>query len=120
IVCHVYPGGHKINFYALNPGNDKARNTAELLNTLHQGRKGDQDSIQKVKQLRSLIRKKCQKVQDNICDWLHAEKIGDEQEAKRRKEELKKLLSRKAAFTMIVRSMSVVKRCCLPPTEFFD
>lgn len=118
IVCHVYPGGHKVDFYALNPGNDKARNTVELLNTLHQGRKGDEDSIQKVKQLRSLIRKKCQKVQDTVCEWLNAERIGDRAEIVLKTEELKKLLSRKAAFTMVVRSMSVVKR--FVPPEFLD
>ena len=118
IICRVSFGGGNVQFYALDGNNDKARNTAELLNLLHQGRKNDEDSKRKVKQLRILIRKKCEKVVNTICEWLHAEKVSDKSKALLMQEELKRLLSRKSSFTMIVRSLNVVKQCV--PPEFLD
>ncbi len=118
IICRVSFGGSNVQFFALNGNNDKARNTVELLNLLHQGRENDEDSKRKVKQLRSLIRKKCEKVVNTVCQWLHAEKVSDKPKALLMQEELKRLLSRKSSFTMIVRSLNVVKQCV--PPEFLD
>lgn len=118
IVCRVSFGGTNVQFHPVAANHDKARNTADLLNLLHQGRKDDEDSKQKVKQLRNLIRKKCEKVYKAICEWLHAEKVGDKPKALLMREELQRLLSRKASFTMVVRSLDAVKQ--FVPREFLD
>ncbi|MFN0049822.1 MAG: hypothetical protein ACKVOU_11930 [Cytophagales bacterium] len=92
----------EITFKAKNPINTKSKNTVILLMTLHNGRENE-DSKMKAKNLQALINEKSIQVSELITNW----KRDKSNEAINRK--LKEMLSRKSAFTMLLRSMSIVR-----------
>lgn len=118
ICCRIPFGGGKPRFYAVYEGNAKAKNTAHLLNLLHQGRENDLDSRKKAEALRHIIRKRCELVLKKILEWQNAQLKGDQHEIFRKQQHLKVLLSRKSSFTMVVRSLDAVKQ--FVPREFLD
>jgi len=101
-------------FDPLDYSNIKAKNTAELLFKIHNG--VDNNSKHKSAELRLLISKKAEKVKDLIMEWqYHPIGTSDKVRAER---ELKNILSRKSDFTMLLRSLSSVRKYI--PKEFLD
>lgn len=105
--------GGESAFKALNGNNLKAVNTATLLDKIHNG--SNQESTKKTADLRHLIAKKEREVLNTIIQWLGA---SDEQDKFEAETKLKKLLSRRASFTMLMRSLKAVRRH-IPP-DFLD
>lgn len=111
-------GGVGADFIASNNQNIKAKNTANLLNYIHNGNENDENTIKKTAELRGLIYEKHEKVRDLITDWLDAKSKNDKIREMQNKEQIKKLLSRKESFTMLIRSSPYVKKYV--PIEFLD
>ncbi len=101
-------------FDPLDNSNIKAKNTASLLDKVHNGL--DFDSKQKTAELRLLITKKAEDVKEAIMAWLHVR--GDLQEEIRASRKIKNLLSRKSDFTMLLRSLDCVRKYV--PADFLD
>jgi hypothetical protein len=112
ILCVVLFGG-EASFGAQNDNNIKAVNTAKLLDKIHNG--SDEESKRKTANLRHLIAKKQYEVLNTIIEWQGA---LDDQSKFEAKTKLKKLLSRKSSFTMLMRSLSAVRKHI--PAEFLD
>ncbi len=108
--------GGQVFFDPLNETNIKAKNTASLLNKVHNGT--DKDSKKKAKTLQLLIDQKLHEVIDLIVEWLAAGKNGRTEEEVRLSRSIKNLLSKKAHFTMLLRSHKYVKKH-IPP-DFLD
>jgi hypothetical protein len=106
----------KCYFSAKNPSNQKALNTANLLDRIHNGH--DVASNIKTKGLRFAIFKHRNYLRNLIIDWQDAVIKNDQQEAFRFSNKIKAILSRKSAFTMLLRSTPVV-RTRIPP-DFLD
>lgn len=92
------------NFQARDIGNQKAVNTAALLNRLH-------------KDLKKAIQDKHNAVLRIMAEWGMAQKHNDRQRVFELEIELKELLSRTSNFTMLIRSSYLVRRL---PADFFD
>lgn len=102
------------NFDVLNLANKKSINTLNLLDKIHNG--SDFDSKQKTATLRYYINKKSDEVKDLIMEWLNVKgNLEDEIRASRK---IKNILSRKSDFTMLLRSLSCVKKYV--PNDFLD
>lgn len=101
-------------FDPLDNSNIKAKNTAYLLDKVHNGL--DFDSKQKTAELRHLITKKAEDVKEAIMDWLHVK--GNSEEEIRASRKIKNLLSRKSDFTMLLRSLACVRKYV--PANFLD
>jgi hypothetical protein len=108
-------GSDKCFFQARNPLNQKSINTANLLDRVHNGH--DAESRIKTKGLRFAIFKQRNYLRNIIIDWQAAKLRNDEQDIFRYSNRIKEVLSRKSAFTMLLRSTSVVKHL---PQEFLD
>jgi len=91
----------------------KSKNTANLLNRLHNGY--DEMSSKSSESLRLAIRKKYNRILLKIIEWKSQESKSQKEFQVRR--ELKELLSRKASYTMLCRSIPAVQDL---PDEFFD
>lgn len=107
--------GGKAYFDPLDEQNIKAKNTAKLLNKVHNGI--DYNSTQKTAKLRLLISKKEHEVKDLIMAWLNACKSGLKVEEIRLSQQIKEILSRKSDFTMLLRSLDCIKYL---PADFLD
>jgi hypothetical protein len=92
-------------FKAADASNIKACNTATLLGKIHNG--DDFESNKKTATLRHEIFKKEKTILNAIIEWQGAENPQDKFEAEVK---LKILLSRKSSFTMLMRSISAVRR----------
>lgn len=101
-------------FDPLDNSNMKAKNTACLLDKVHNGL--DFDSKQKTAELRLLIAKKVEEVNEAIMAWLHAK--GNLEEEIRTSRKIKNLLSRESDFTMLSRSLACVRKYV--PADFLD
>lgn len=93
------------SFKAADASNIKACNTATLLNKIHNG--DNFESNKKTATLRQEIFKKEKVILNTIIEWQGATNLQDKFEAEVK---LKKLLSRKSSFTMVMRSLSAVRR----------
>ncbi len=116
IVYHFDVSLEECQFEPTQLSNQKAMNTANLLYRLHNGY--DVDSNEKTAGLRKAIAFQRDKIYKAIMAWQHAEKIENNIEEAHFRRELKVLLSRKAPFTMLMRSTSAVKMYV--PKEFLD
>lgn len=105
----------KCFFQARNPLNQKSINTANLLDRIHNGHNAE--SKIKTKGLRFSIYKQRDHLLKQIIKWQAAKLRNDAQDVFRYGNRIKVLLSRKSAFTMLLRSTSVVKHL---PQEFLD
>lgn len=104
ILYHLEVGGGQVHFKARNIQNTKAINTSALLNRLH-------------KRLQIAIKTKYDEVIYTIAEWGAAKAKGDHQKVFEKEVLLKMLLSRGSSFSMLMRSILVVRDL---PSEFFD
>ncbi len=109
-------GGKTCHFKAINEENTKAKNTAQLLDKIHNGH--DEASKLKTGGLRQALFDRREKINQVIMDWLSAKANGNLDKQIKKEILLKRLLSRKSSFTMLMRSTSAVKRHI--PKEFLD
>lgn len=110
--------GEEPGFQARNTGNQKAVNTAQLLNDLHNGRAGDANSHKITIELRKLIERQYKKVLHACHDYQQALRESDPQDIAQAETELRGLLSRRASFTMLMRSLPFVRKQV--PTRLLD
>ncbi|MGI4873617.1 MAG: hypothetical protein ACRYFX_20865 [Janthinobacterium lividum] len=101
--------GSEPRFEATDAADVAARNTAELLNLLHNGKAGDELSRQNTKHLRVTIRKRYDEVMHAILAFKDAREQGTPQQLANAQRELRGLLSRRAPFTQLMRSMRAVQ-----------
>ncbi len=101
------------SFKAADTSNIKACKTSALLDKIHNG--NDAESNKKSATLRQEIFKKEKKILNTIIEWQGAKMPQDKFEAEMK---LKNLLSRKTSFTMLMRSLSSVRRFI--PEYFLD
>ena len=106
----------KLRFEAKDSNCVKSKNTAELLNRLHNGHDEDGDSSKSTASLRLAIKKKHYLILNKIIEWQNHPL--DSQDKFQTRRELKELLSRKSSYTMLCRSMPQVRNVL--PNEFFD
>jgi hypothetical protein len=105
-------------FEAADPNDQAAHNTADLLNLLHNGKVGDKASQANVRHLQVTIAKQYDKVLHAIIEFKDAEHGHDLQRRAQARRDLSNLLSRKSAFTMLMRAMKAVRT--FVPTELLD
>ncbi len=102
--------GEEPGFQAKEATNQRAINTAQLLSDLHNGKAGDADSRKNTDELRRLIERQYKKV---LLAWGHyrdATSEGDPRDIAQAEAELRALLSRRASFTMLMRSLPFVRK----------
>ena len=104
-----------VHFEAIDSANTKAVNTAKLLQKLHNG--DTQETRRKTAELRNAIHKRYVKILELIIKWQKARDANDLQTKFETERILKAHLSRRASFTMIMRSLEAVKDL---PADFFD
>lgn len=109
-------GGRTCHFEATNKENIKAVNTAQLLHRVHNGH--DTSSQLKTGGLRKALFDKRDEVNKTIINWLSAKSNGNTFEEMKQARLLKRLLSRTASFTMLIRSTAAVKQHV--PQDFLD
>jgi hypothetical protein len=110
IVYTLAVHGEEPGFQAKNANNQRAVNTARLLHNLHNGNAGDADSHRNTLELRKLIERRYKEV---LLAWGEYEKAvgeGNSQDIAQAKAELRALLSRRASFTMLMRSLPFVRK----------
>ena len=105
----------EIWFEAVDITNQKAINTAQLLSKIHNG--DDRDSNRKTENLRHAIFKRKVEILKTINKWRDAMMNSKLDEAFQTRKYLQALLSKKSAFTMLMRSMESVKDL---PSDFLD
>lgn len=105
-------------FEAADAADAAARNTASLLNLLHNGQLGDELSHLNTKHLRVTIREQYDRVLHAILHFQRAEKTGSPQQLATARRTLRGLLSRQAPFTQLMRAMYAVQE--FVPTELLD
>ena len=110
--------GSKPQFEAVASTDVAARNTADLLNLLHNGRAGDEDSRMNTKHLRVTIAQRYDKVLHAILRFQQAEQGTNVQLRANRRRELSNLLSRAAPFTQLMRALEAVVE--FVPAELLD
>ncbi|RZK59509.1 MAG: hypothetical protein EOO59_07640 [Hymenobacter sp.] len=110
--------GREPRFEAVDAADVAARNTAELLNLLHNGRLGDELSRFNTKHLRVTIQKRYDEVMHAILAFKDARERGTTQQLAIARRELSGLLSRRAPFTQLIRSMKAVQ--LYVPVELLD
>ena len=106
----------KCHFKATDPQNIKAVNTAFLLDKLHNGDK--LASIQKTADLRFALFKRRDMIAKTIIAWKDAKLNNNKNEEIRQELKLRAYLSRESSFTMLMRSISTVKKYI--PKDFLD
>lgn len=104
-----------VHFQAADATNIRAVNTANLLQKLHNG--DTTETSRKTAELRNAIHKRYVKILELIIDWRKSRENNDGQSRFETERKLKALLSRKASFTMLMRSFKAVQGL---PAEFFD
>lgn len=118
LVATIGIQGQGPHFEAMSAGDQAAHNTAELLNTLHNGRPGDDNSRLNTKHLRVTIAAQYERVMRAIQHFLAAQNSGNPQRQANTRRDLQLLLSRQAPFTQLMRAMySVVE---FVPAELLD
>lgn len=104
-----------VYFEAANSVSAKAVNTALLLQKLHNG--DTPETRRKTAELRNAIHKRYVKILELIDDWRESREANNIQATFETERKLRAYLSRRASFTMIMRSIKAVKRL---PADFFD
>ena len=109
-------GGKKCHFKPINNQNIKAVNTATLLDRIHNGH--DRASKIKTGGLRQALFDRRDAINKAVIAWLRAKATGNLNEEMRQGLLIRRFLSRKSSFTMLMRSTSVVIENV--PKEFLD
>lgn len=107
IIYSVGMYGTKPNFKPTSKTNLKAVNTIELLQKLHLG-SSTEASIEKSKELQRKIKIRYDELTREILKWQRAKIEKDKQKEFNAENNLKELLSRRASFTMLMRSSDIV------------
>lgn len=110
--------GSEPRFEANDTTDVAASNTAELLNLLHNGKPGDEISRLNTNHLRVTIREQYHRVMVSIQRFLAATQSGNSQQMANARRELRGLLSHRAPFTQLMRSMYSVQE--FVPAELLD
>ncbi|MEJ7659524.1 MAG: hypothetical protein WKG07_07830 [Hymenobacter sp.] len=118
LLATIGPNGREPRFEAANRTDQAAINTAVLLNLLHNGRAGDEDSQLNTRHLRVTIREQYDRVLHAILHFQSAEKSGIPQQLANARRELSGLLSKQSSFTQLMRSMRAVQ--AFVPTDLLD
>jgi hypothetical protein len=105
-------------FEATDPNDQAARNTADLLNLLHNGRLGDENSRLNTEHLRVTIAAQYDRVLHAILRFQQAEKLSSPQQLANARRTLRGLLSRQAPFTQLMRAMYAVQEYV--PADLLD
>lgn len=105
-------------FEATDPNDQAARNTADLLNLLHNGRPGDEGSRLNTEHLRVTIAAQYDRVLHAILRFQQAEKLGNLQQLANARRTLRGLLSRQSPFTQLMRAMVAVQEYV--PADLLD
>lgn len=105
--------GEKPGFKAKDPANQKAVNTAALLDKVHNGT-GSATGGASTRELRYLIEKRYKELLLAWGEYNRARAENDAQDIVQAEAELRILLSRKASFTMLMRSLPFVRKTILP------
>lgn len=102
-----------ISFTPADHSDPKTKNTCELLERVHNGH----DALSKMTtaNLRAEIRYRANEILKEFDLWRNADEDSDQKQEY--KDTLKRFLSRKSSFTMLMRSMPLVQKYC---TAFFD
>jgi hypothetical protein len=109
-------GVQEIWFEASDPTNQKAVNTAQLLSKIHNGG-NNANSRKKTETLKHAIWTRKIDILKTIDKWREAKMSNKIDEEFQNRKYLQALLSKKAAFTMLMRSMDAVKNL---PSDFLD
>ncbi len=104
-----------VHIDVVDSSNLKAVNTAKLLQKLYNG--DTQETRRKTAELRNAIHKRFVRILELIIEWRKAREVSDVQAKFEAERKLKAFLSRKASFTMLMRSIKAVKDL---PTDFLD
>ncbi|TGE24663.1 hypothetical protein E5K00_05475 [Hymenobacter aquaticus] len=118
LLATIGPLGRDPRFEAADPTDQAASNTAELLNLLHNGKVGDEVSRQNTKHLRVTIMEQYDRVMRAIQKFLAAQNGSNPQVLANARRQLGDLLSRRAPFTQLMRSMEAVIE--FVPTDLLD
>ncbi|OGX81684.1 hypothetical protein BEN47_18980 [Hymenobacter lapidarius] len=118
LLATIGPNGQAPQFEAANASDQAACNTAELLNTLHNGKPGDEASRLNTRHLRVTIAEQYDRVLHAIIRFQQAEQSQDAQRGAQARRNLRNLLSKKAPFTMLMRAMYAVVE--FVPQELLD
>lgn len=110
--------GEEPGFRARDQANQRAVNTAQLLDYLHNGRADKAGSHENTRELRRLIERRYKEVLLAWGHYQHASASGDAQDIAQAEHELRVLLSRRASFTMLMRSLDFVRKKI--PTHLLD
>ena len=103
-------------FEPLNPSNQKAKNTAELLDRIHNGH--DKNSREKAKEIKIALFKKRDRINSAIMSLQKAKLNQNQEDEFQFRKKLQTLLSRKSSYTFLMRSTSAVRIHL--GVEFFD
>ena len=106
--------GEKPGFKAKDSSNQKAVNTAALLDKVHNGI-GSTNGEASTRELRYLIEKRYKELLLAWGEYNRARAENDAQDIAQAEAELRVLLSRKASFTMLMRSLPFVRKT-IPPS----
>ena len=110
IVYTLAAMGETPGFQARDRTDARASNTAQLLLDLHNGKAGDVEAHRNTIELRKLIERRYKEV---LYAWGHYRDAlvdGDAADIADAEAELRVLLSRRASFTMLMRSLSFIRR----------
>lgn len=119
IVYSIVPFDDGVYFEAFDKNDIRATNTAQLLNRLHNGH--DAATRSKTIELRRAIRNRYTEIMRIIDDLRNARYEGNRQEEVDAAGKLKCYLSRRASFTMLMRSTPAVRRIVKSlPSDFLD
>lgn len=117
-ICYTLAAmGEKPGFKAKDPANQKAVNTAALLDKVHNGT-GSANGEASTRELRYLIEKRYKELLLAWGEYNRARAENDTQDIAQAEAELRILLSRKASFTLLMRSLPFVRKTI--PTSLLD
>jgi hypothetical protein len=108
LLATIGPNGQAPQFEAADAADQAAGNTASLLNLLHNGKPGDENSRMNTRHLRVTIAEQYDRVLHAIIRFQNAERSGSVQQQAIARRNLQLLLSRQAPFTQLMRAMYAV------------
>jgi len=118
LLATIGGGGSEPRFEPADATDAAARSTAGLLNLLHNGKTNDELSRRNTKHLRVTIRDCYDRVLHAILRFQSARDQQNPQRIATARRELSGLLSRRAAFTQLMRAMPAVQE--FVPAELLD
>ncbi|WP_151089423.1 hypothetical protein [Hymenobacter baengnokdamensis] len=118
LLATIGVNGREPRFEAADYTDQAAANTAALLNLLHNGRAGEEESQLNTRHLRVTTRERYDQVLHAILNFQRAERNGNAQQLANARRNLGALLSRRAPFTQLMRAMYAVQEYV--PVDLLD